>query len=396
MKAGKSIIKKIFERFNIITKEENEKNFDIDVLDDSFYSDLINYKTLGLGEAYMNEKFKTNNLENLLIKLAKLNDLSIFSLLSYLTIFEWFYFIPYIVWKIWNKMKFIFFNQQTIEKSKVVGEEHYDLPNVLYDNMLGATKLYSCAYWQFSQYTLDDAQKRKAKLIMDKLYIEDGQDILEIGSGWGYIASQIAVSYPNCKVIGVTISAEQIEYCLNTYKHIQNLTFHLIDYRFIAKNSYDRIYSVGFAEHIGFKNYEQFYDLTYNALKDTGLMLVHTICRNKENYGNDPFIDKYIFRGAELTSASQILKVVESSKFHTEDMHEFGLYYAETLKAWKNNFYDSYNKLQKYNPEIFDEKFQRMWLFYLTISRIGFLNKTLRLTQFIFSKNNNQVYNRYF
>lgn len=382
----KQIVMKLFNQVGVTSE-------DIKVKDDTFYSDLLNYKTLGLGEAYMNNKFETPNLEQLLLKLAKLNDLSIFKLLEQLSFFEWFYFIPYIVWKTWNKLKFMFFNQQTIEKSKVVGQEHYDLPDVLYQNMLDQTKLYSCAYWDNCD-NLYQAQLNKTKLIIDKLQISDGQQILEIGSGWGHIAAEIAIRYPKCNVTGISISQEQILYCQNKYSNIRNLNFILIDYRFIAKNSYDRIYSVGFAEHIGFKNYKDFYNLTYDALKQNGLMLVHTICRNKENYGNDPFIDKYIFRGAELTSASQILKVVESSQFHTEDLHEFGLYYAKTLEAWRSNFLLSYCELKQYHPVIFDQKFKRMWLFYLTISRIGFLNKTLRLTQFVFSKNNEVVYNR--
>jgi len=391
---NKSIVKKLFKQVNVITKEDNELYFDIDIKDDSFYYDLINYKTLGLGEAYMFEKFETPDLENLLYKLSRLNDISIFSILKYLSFFEWFYFIPYLLWKMWNKIRFLFFNQQTIEKSKVVGEEHYDLPNILYDNMLGSTKLYSCSYWNNDYFNLDKAQIAKTNLIIDKLLIKDGQTVLEIGSGWGYIASQIAIRYPKCKVTGISISSEQIAYCIENYNYIDNLRFCLIDYRFIAENYYDRIYSVGFAEHIGFKNYKHFYDLTYKALKNEGLMLVHTICRNKENYGNDPFIDKYIFRGGELTSASQILKVVESSKFNMEDVHEFGLYYAQTLLAWRVNFLDSYDNLKFSNSYLFDANFKRMWLFYLTISRIGFLNKTLRLTQFIFTKNNNTVYNR--
>ena len=381
---SKRIILKLFKIADI------KINVDLTIKDESFYDDLLNYKTLGLGEAYMNDKFDTNNLEKLLTKLSKLNDIN---LLYHLNFYDIFYFLKYFIWKFFIVFNNYIFNNQTIIKSLRVGKQHYDLPPILYDRILGTTKLYSCAYWNDAE-SLDEAQINKINLIINKLHIKNEQNILEIGCGFGIISYTIAKRYPNTKVLGISISKEQINYCNKAY-NLKNLKFELIDYRNLKHDSFDRIFSVGMFEHIGYKQYTNFFNITYKLLKNNGIMLTHTICKDKHNYGNDPFFEKYIFPGANLTSISQILESIEKTKYEIEDVHQFGLYYAITLENWYVNFNENFEELNQKYPNIFDEKFKRMWWMYLKMSKVGFNTKSLKLAQFIFTKNSNSVYNRY-
>lgn len=402
---SKRVILKLFKLVDINIKyHTNQNDYDIDVLDDSFYTDILHRKTLGLGESYMNSKFDTPNLELLLTKLSKLNDLSALQLLSHLNFIDYIYFIYYIFWKVINVYYCIFFNQQTIEKSKEVGEQHYDLPNILYENMLGTTKFYSCAYFTkndkrrkkyLDRYgKIDIAQNNKCHLIINKLQINDNDNILEIGCGWGFISYIIAKKFPKSKVLSISISKEQIDYCNKMYS-LPNLKFELKDYRDLTKNSYDKIFSIGMFEHVGYQNYNDFFNITYSLLKSNGLMLLHTIVNKKVNYGNDPFFHKYIFPGANLTSISQILKSIENTKYVVEDVHCFGLNYSKTLNCWYDNFQESFDTLNEYDPVIFNDKFKRMWEMYLKMSIVGFNTRKLNLAQFVFSKNKKDVYDRY-
>ncbi len=154
----------------------------------------------------------------------------------------------------------IMFNFQSIARSKQVAVQHYDLPDILYDNMLDQTKCYSCGYFKDTD-DLHQAQINKCDLIIEKLHIKDGHRILEIGSGWGFMSARMAQKYPNSHVVGLTISAEQISYCQKTYSHLHNLTFELKDYRLLEEESFDRITSTGFFEHINYKSYDKFINL---------------------------------------------------------------------------------------------------------------------------------------
>ena len=386
---SKSLVLKIFRLSNIKIYEEYPYNYDIRVIDDTFYSDLLNYKTLGLGEAYMSGKFMTPNLEMLLVKLQKINTLNILKLLQFT---DYLYLIKYCIFKFLIFCSWYFINLQSIIKSKMVAEEHYDLPPILYQKMLDSTMLYSCGYWN-NVNTLDEAQKQKAELIIQKLKIDDNDQILEIGSGWGFIAYAIATIYPKSNVLGISISAEQIAYCTEKY-NLPNLKFELRDYRELQKNSYDKIYSVGMFEHVGYKNYQDFFNVTYSLLKNNGIMLLHTITKHQEEKVNDPWFDKYIFPNGYLPSMGQVIKVVEKTQFNLVDLQEFGDYYTLTLEAWLQNFEKNFDILQEKNAGIFTKRFQRMWEFYLVMSKVGFISKHLHLSQFVFTKNYQGVYIR--
>jgi cyclopropane-fatty-acyl-phospholipid synthase len=381
---SKQIVQKLFNYVDI-------NNYDIKVIDESFYSDILNSKTLGFGEAYMNSKFDTVNLYELCLKLHKLNNLSLQDLFNILNLWDFIYLIKYLFFKFITIIYGYIFNLQSIVLSKKVGKIHYDLPFSLYDKMLDSTMLYSCAYF-FAESDLFTAQVQKANLVIDKLHIQNSNNVLDIGCGWGYITYAIAKKYPNCFVTGITISKEQISFCEEKYK-LPNLSFQLIDYRELKIDSYDRIYSVGMFEHVGYKNYKDFFDKTYSLLKNEGIMLLHTICKHKQSYNSDPWFEKYIFPGGYLPSISQVIKSTEDTKFNIVDVQEFGLYYSRTLESWLNNFEKNYEELRDTN-RIFDEKFYRMWKLYLVFSKVGFDTKYLHLSQFIFTKNNKEVYHR--
>lgn len=383
----KRLVLKLFESVNVITYEKNSLDYDIKVIDESFYFDLVNTKTLGLAEGYMNKKFTSLDLRRFLIKLSKLNNIE--RIISSLYWYEKIIFIPYLIRQILVHVWSWMINNQSIIRSRRVAEEHYNLPLKLYKNMLGETMSYSCSYWSNEAVNLDEAQINKIWLIIEKLQPKDGDKILEIGCGWGYTAYIIANEYPRCQVTGITISKEQFEYCKQNY-NLKNLIFQLIDYREV-KCRYDKIYSVGFFEHVGINNYQAFFDLTYDLLEDGGIMITHCICRDKRGYNYNEFIDKYIFPGGELGSISQIIQASEESKFVLEDVHQFGLYYARTLNEWSINFMNNYSKIK---DDRLDDRFFRMWLIYLTMSSVGFKTKSLRLAQFVFTKNFKKVYNR--
>ena len=374
---SKSIILKLFKYVNI------NLDSDIMVYDESFYSDLLQYKTLGFGESYMNKKIDTPDLYNLIFKLQKLNNMKLIDYFKILNILDYLYLIFYIFWKLYTIIICTLMNYNSILKSKNVAKIHYDLPNILYTKMLDSTMLYSCGYFK-NTTDLHKAQLQKTDLIIQKLHISEGDSILEIGSGWGFISYTIAKKYPKCNIIGVSISEEQIQYCNNTY-NLPNLKFELKDYREIPANSFDKIYSVGMFEHVGSKNYNDFFNITYNLLNTNGIMLLHTICKNRQSFGNDPWIEKYIFPGGYLPSISEITKYTERTNFHLADIEEFGLYYSKTLQCWLENFEKSYIELRNYNLHIFDSKFKRMWIFYLIICKVSFDSKYCKLSQCILS-----------
>jgi cyclopropane-fatty-acyl-phospholipid synthase len=379
---SKNIVLKLFRLTDI------RLGTDITVHDDSFYNDLLKYKTLGFGESFMSAKIETPNLESLCIKLQRLNVLSIMDYLKILSFWNYLYLIFYVFWKIYNFILFNITNFNTILRSKKVAKVHYNLPDVLYTHMLDPTMLYSCGYFKDTN-NLETAQTQKADLIITKLHISDGDEILEIGCGWGFIAARIANANRNVNVTAITISSEQIKYCNQKYK-LPNLRFILIDYRQIPENSFNKIYSVGMFEHVGAKNYKDFFNITYKLLKDDGIMLLHTICKSKYNPISDPWFEKYIFPGGYLPSVAEISRNIELTNYSFADLQEFGYYYATTLQCWLDNFENTYSQFS----HLFDDKFKRMWKLYLIFSKVGFNSGHIKLHQFVFTKSAVGVYHR--
>lgn len=347
--------------------EINGQNpWDIQIIDDRFFSRVIRNSSLGFGESYMDGWWECSQLDTCLEKIAQ------FEVTHYLKK-NWF-----LLMKIWGYyLKSRFFNQQSKNKTYDVGLVHYDLGNDLFQVMLDPTMNYSCAYWKNSN-NLADAQIAKLKLICDKLELRPGLKLLDIGCGWGGLAAFAAENY-GVEVTGITISRQQYELAK---KRCENLpvTIQFQDYRSLS-NEFDRIVSVGMFEHVGFKNYAGYMRIVHNLLKKNGLFLLHTIGNSISTYATDPWIDKYIFPHGMLPSIKQIGESIEHL-FVMEDWHNFGADYDKTLMAWHDNFIKHWPSLSSH----YGERFFRMWKFYL-LSCAGFFRaRKIQLWQIVLSK----------
>ena len=274
-----------------------------------------------------------------------------------------------------------------IPKSKKNVAHHYDLSDKLYDLFLDKDRQYSCAYFNSPNDTLEQAQLNKKELIAKKLLLEEGQNVLDIGSGWGGMASYLS-KRSNVKVKGVTLSEEQIAYSKRRKidESLDKVEYELQDYRNVEE-SYDRIVSVGMFEHVGTPHYQEFFNKVYHLLNETGVALIHTIGRIDQPTTNDPWIEKYIFPGGYIPALSEVMQRVEKSGLTTTDIQVLKFHYAETLKRWRYNFYDNIDKVK----EFYDEKFCRMWDFYLSSSQASFEESSLVIYQLQLSKNKKTV-----
>ena len=268
-------------------------------------------------------------------------------------------------------------NLQSQKRAWIVGKEHYDLGNDLFSRMLDPYMQYSCAYWKEAQ-TLEAAQQAKLRLICEKLQLQPGMRVLDIGCGWGGLAYFMAKNY-GVSVTGVTISAEQQKMAQSRCEGL-DVTILLKDYRDL-KDQFDRVVSVGMFEHVGPKNYATYFEVVDRNLKPEGLFLLHTIGAKISDNNVDPWIDKYIFPNGCLPSVRQIATASEPH-FIMEDWHNFGTDYDTTLMAWHERFLAAW-------PEIADnysERFKRMFSYYLNACAGAFRARDIQLWQVVFSR----------
>lgn len=269
------------------------------------------------------------------------------------------------------------FNLQSKKRAWIVGKEHYDLGNDLFTRMLDPLMQYSCAYWKDAS-TLEEAQLAKLHLICEKLQLQPGMRVLDIGCGWGGLAYYMAKNY-GVSVVGVTISAEQQKMAQDRCEGL-DVTILLQDYRDLH-DQFDRIVSVGMFEHVGPKNYDTYFAVTDSNLKPDGVFLLHTIGSKKTDHTVDPWINKYIFPNGCLPSVRQIAKASEPH-YVMEDWHNFGADYDTTLMAWHARFQASW-------PDIADnysERFKRMFSYYLNACAGAFRARDIQLWQVVFSR----------
>ena len=260
-------------------------------------------------------------------------------------------------------------NFNFIKKSKMNVAHHYNLSDELYDLFLDPKKQYSCAYFKNKNDTLEEAQNNKIQHIIKKLDIKPKQKILDIGCGWGALAIDIAKSI-NCEVTGITLSENQYAYCIKKAKELNmenQVRFKLIDYRELNEK-FDRIVSVGMFEHVGRKFYKKFFKQIEKLLTDSGISLIHTIGSVNPPRDPHPWVTKYIFPGGYTPSLSELTTPIEKAGLIVSDIEVLKLHYAYTLRYWKENCIK--NKAQII--EMFDERFFRMWEFYLTGCEIAF------------------------
>jgi len=274
-------------------------------------------------------------------------------------------------------------------KSRKNVEYHYDIGGEkgekLYDMFLDRKhRLYSCAYWKENTKTLEDAQQNKIDHIVKKLDIKQGQKILEVGCGWGGMALEIA-KQKGCEVTGISLSKNQINYCKKKSKELgldNQVNFELADYREI-KGEYDRIYSVGMFEHVGKKFYKVFFESMNRLLKNDGIFLLHTIGVVDKPSPPNKFINKYIFPGGVCPSFSQIIQPIEKTGLIVSDTETLIRHYDKTLENWLERFLEKRQEVK----DLFDEKFVKMWEFYLASCAAAFRYRDLAVFQLQIVKN---------
>lgn len=261
---------------------------------------------------------------------------------------------------------------------------HYDLSDKLYDLFLDRDRQYSCAYYAHPDDDLETAQNNKKRHLASKLLLDgDGLNILDIGSGWGGLGMYLAgVSGGN--ITGVTLSTEQHKVSNERARAAglqDRVKFHLQDYRDLPQK-FDRIVSVGMFEHVGKKNYTEFFTKLRDLLTDDGVAVIHSIGRLDSPSAINPFIRKYIFPGADVPALSEVTPVVEQSGLLCTDIEILRLHYAETLRHWREAFEARRDEV----AAIYDERFCRMWDLYLVICEMGFRYENLMVFQIQLSK----------
>ncbi|MDB5451964.1 MAG: Cyclopropane-fatty-acyl-phospholipid synthase [Caulobacteraceae bacterium] len=245
---------------------------------------------------------------------------------------------------------------------------HYDLSNDLYRRFLDADMQYSCAYFERPDMTLEEAQTAKKKHIGDKLMIQPGQTVLDIGSGWGGLAMTLARDY-GAQVTGVTLSTEQLELARERVQAAglsDKVTFELTDYRDLDRR-FDRVVSVGMLEHVGAPHFYDYFATVKRLLADDGVALIHSIGRMDGPKVTNAFTHKYIFPGGYVPAISEIAKPIEQVGLWITDMEVLRLHYAMTIRCWRERFL-----ADPEIPSLYDARFRRMWEFYLAGSELGF------------------------
>lgn len=336
--------------------------WDIAIHNRDFYARVLQQGSVGLGESYMDGWWDCESLDRFFFKVFTSG-------------------IDGYVARNWRAMelflKSIVFNPQTRLRSAKVAEKHYDLGNELFENMLDCRMVYTCARWDHAA-NLAEAQEAKLDFVCQKLGLAPGMKVLDIGCGWGSFAKFAAQKY-GAQVTGITISREQLAL---GQKLCAGLPVELVleDYRAL-RGSFDRVVSLGMFEHVGHKNYRRFFDVTRRCLADTGKLFLASIGSNRSSANTDPWIERYIFPNSHLPSISQIGIAVEE-RFVVEEWQNWASDYDRTLMAWFQNFEASWEKIKaNYN-----ERFYRMWKFYLLVSAASFRSRRLQVWQILLSQ----------
>jgi cyclopropane-fatty-acyl-phospholipid synthase len=338
-----------------------DRAWDMHVHDDRLYSRILTKGTLGMGEAYMDGWWDSDSVDQLITRLinAKLREKI----------------APHSL--IWPTIRAKILNLQNISRAFQVGEAHYNLGNDLFERMLDKRMTYSCGYWK-NAYNIDAAQEAKLDLICRKIGLQKGQKVLDIGCGWGSFSGFAAEHY-GVEVFGVTVSSEQGKWIEERYAHLP-VKVVVKDYREL-EGQYDHIVSIGMFEHVGRKNYREFMQVVKRCLKPDGLFLLHTIGRPVTRNAAEPWVTKYIFPNAQLPSIADISSSIEKL-FVMEDLHNFGADYDITLMAWHESYEQSWPEFK----DKYDDRFYRMWRYYLLSNAASFRARSTQLWQMVFSQ----------
>ena len=356
----------------IIGKPERENPIIIKLLDKKLHYKLLLFSDLYFGEAYTDGSIVIENgtltdFLDLVMKNIRRKETNIFNK---------------IINNIRGTYRFLT-NFNLISKSKNNVAHHYDVSEKLYDLFLDSKKQYSCGYFKNDNDSLETAQNNKIEHIIKKLNLKSNQKILDIGSGWGTLAIEIAQK-TQCEVLGITLSKNQLEYSNNKAKELNvenQVQFKLLDYRELDEK-FDRIVSVGMFEHVGRKFYKKYFNKISKLLNKDGIALIHTIGSVNPPRDPHPWITKYIFPGGYTPSLSEVVAPIEKSGLIISDLEVLRMHYSHTLRHWKERLLSKKEEAL----EIFDEKFFRMWEFYLTSCEMTFKWKDLVVFQFQLTK----------
>jgi cyclopropane-fatty-acyl-phospholipid synthase len=265
---------------------------------------------------------------------------------------------------------------------------HYDLDGRLYSLFLDADRQYSCAYFETPDQSLDDAQLAKKRHLAAKLLLKNDQRVLDIGCGWGGLALYIA-QFCNAHVTGITLSREQWTRASERAAE-RNITdhakFQMRDYRDVSER-FDRIVSVGMFEHVGVGHYDSYFRKCSELLTDDGLLVLHSIGRSEGPNVTNPWIAKYIFPGGYIPALSEVLPAIERAGLLVTDIEILRLHYAETLRAWRERFLAHREEVEK----LYDQRFVRMWEFYLAASEMAFREQAMMVMQLQIAKRQDVV-----
>jgi cyclopropane-fatty-acyl-phospholipid synthase len=336
---------------------------DMQINDERFFGRVLRDGSIGLGESFMDGWWECDRLDDFFCKLMPQQPENIIkkNLKLQFTI-----------------LKAVLFNLASRFRAFTIGEIHYDLGNELFRRMLDKRMVYSCGLWR-NAGNLDDAQEAKLELTCRKLGLQPGDRVLDIGCGWGSFVKYAAERY-GVNAVGITVSGEQAklarELCAGLPVEIR-----LQDYRDVNER-FDHIVSIGMFEHVCNKNYRTYIEVVHRCLAENGLFLLHTIGDSYSHVTIDPWFGKYIFPNSMIPSMKQISEAVENL-FIIEDFHNIGTDYDPTLMSWYNNFEGNWNALSG----LYDERFYRMWKYYLLCSAGTFRSRCLQVWQIVLSKN---------
>lgn len=288
-------------------------------------------------------------------------------------------------------LKKLFHTSMSAKNQKKQISFHYDIGNEFYRLWLDESMSYSCAYFKNERDTLYQAQVQKVDHILEKLHLEKGMTLLDIGCGWGFLLKRAAEKY-GVKGVGITLSKEQYQKFSEDIKReglTEKLEVKIMDYRELEKSGFkfDRVVSVGMLEHVGRGNYDLFLKNVNSVLKQGGLFLLHYISALKE-YDGDPWIKKYIFPGGMIPSLREIIDLLPDNQFYTLDVESLRRHYSKTLLCWRENFMSHREEIKT----IMGEEFTRMWELYLASCAATFHNGIIDLHQILVSKGvNNEL-----
>ncbi|NDV63088.1 cyclopropane fatty acyl phospholipid synthase [Puniceicoccales bacterium CK1056] len=342
-----------------------DQPWDIQVLDERFWRRVALTRGIGFGDAYVDGWWTSKAVDELVNRLLRHSR----------TVAR-----GHFLHQLWGSLVCQIFNLQRLSRAFQVGERHYDIGNGLYRRMLGESMVYSCGYWDGGAATLEDAQRDKLELICRKIQLQPGMKVLDIGCGWGSFCKYAAENY-QAEVVGVTVSRQQVavarEACADLPVEIR-----LEDYRSLI-GCFDRIVSIGMFEHVGPKNYRTFMDVARRNLDPEGLFLLHTIGSN-QSYGNSyTWLTRHIFPNGHIPSIAQIGRSIEE-KFVMEDLHNFGVNYDRTLMEWEARFRKAWPEIRR-GSHMYDDRFYRMWRYYLLSCAGAFRARHVQLWQWVLS-----------